>query len=61
MKKIIYILSAALALAACDTKVEKLKVQDIKTYSLDENALSAEDQAYYENLREWKKSKHRGC
>lgn len=58
MKKIIYILSAALAIAACDTKVEKLKVQDIKTYSLDENALSAEDQAYYENLREWKKSKH---
>jgi len=58
MKKIIYILSAALALAACDTKVEKLKIQDIKTYSLDESALSAEDQAYYENLREWKKSKH---
>ena len=58
MKKIIYILSAALALAACDTKVEKLKIQDIKTYSLDESALSAEDQAYYENLKEWKKSKH---
>ncbi len=58
MKKIIYILSAALALAACDTKVEKLKIQDIKTYSLDESALSSEDQAYYENLREWKKSKH---
>lgn len=58
MKKIIYILSAALALAACDTKVEKLKIQDIKTYSLDESALSAEDQAYYEGLREWKKSKH---
>jgi len=58
MKKIIYILAAALALAACDTKVEKLKIQDFKTYSLDESALSAEDQAYYENLREWKKSKH---
>lgn len=58
MKKIIYILSAALALAACDTKVEKLKIQDFKTYSLDESALSAEDQAYYENLKEWKKSKH---
>ena len=61
MKKIIYILSAALAVAAvssCDTKVEKLKVQNFKTYSLDENDLSAEDQAYYENLREWKKSKH---
>jgi len=61
MKKIIYILSAALAVAAvssCDTKVEKLKIQDIKTYSLDENALSAEDQAYYKNLREWKASKH---
>ena len=58
MKKIIYILSAALAIAACDTKVEKLKIQDIKTYSLDESALSAEDQAYYENLKEWKKSKH---
>ena len=58
MKKIIYILSAALALAACDTKVEKLKIQDIKTYSLDESALSAEDQAYYEGLKEWKKSKH---
>ena len=61
MKKIIYILSAALAVAAvssCDTKVEKLKVQNFKTYSLDENDLSAEDLAYYENLREWKASKH---
>jgi len=61
MKKIIYILSSALALAAftaCDTTVEKLKVQNIKEYSLDESALSAEDQAYFENLREWKASKH---
>ena len=61
MKKVIYILSATLALAAftaCDTKVEKLTVQDFKTYSLDENALSAQDQAYFESLREWKKSKH---
>jgi len=47
-----------LGLSACDTKVEKLQLQKFKTYSLDESSLSAEDQAYFKNLREWKASKH---
>ena len=61
MKTINYILSVALAaacLSACDTQVQKLQLQHFKNYSLDENNLSAEDQAYYKNLREWKASKH---
>ena len=61
MKKISYLFSialAALALSGCDTKVEKLEVQHFKTYTLDEDALSATDKAYFENLRAWKKSKH---
>ena len=58
MKKILTIVSAALLLAACDTQVEKLEIQHIKTFSLDEADMSDEDLAYYENIREWKKSKH---
>jgi len=61
MKKILYIASVALlalGFTACNTKVEKMEVQHFKTYSLDENEMSQEDQAYFENLREWKKSKH---
>ena len=58
MKKILTIISVALVLASCDTKVEKLEIQHFKTFSLDENEMSDEDQAYYANIREWKKSKH---
>ena len=61
MKTINYILSAALAavcLTACDRQVQKLQLQHFKNYSLNENDLSAEDQAYYKNLREWKATPH---
>lgn len=61
MKKINYILFVALAaatLSACNNKIEKLTIQEFKTYSLDENDLSDADKAYYANLREWKASKH---
>ncbi|MBP3202181.1 MAG: hypothetical protein J6M31_01045 [Bacteroidales bacterium] len=61
MKRINYILSVALAavlLSGCDTQVEKLQLQQFKNYSLNEADMSAEDLAYYKNLREWKASKH---
>ena len=61
MKKFNYILTIALAataLLACNNKIEKLTIQEFKTYSLDENDLSDADKAYYANLREWKASKH---
>lgn len=61
MKTINTILTAAVAvvlLGSCNTKIEKLQLQEFKTYSLDENELSDADKAYYQNLREWKASKH---
>ncbi len=61
MKKFNYILTIALAataLTACNNKIEKLTIQEFKTYSLDENDLSDADKAYYANLREWKASNH---
>lgn len=39
---------AVIAFAGCDTDVEALQVQKLKTY----------DEQYYRNLREWKKSDH---
>ena len=57
MKKILSIIPVALALLAvqsCDTKVEKLEIQHFNTYDLEKDA----QDPYYENLREWKQSKH---
>ena len=61
MKKITYLFSialAALALTGCNTKIEKLEIQHVKTFSMDENDLNDADKAYFENLRAWKQSKH---
>ena len=57
MKTITYlsaIVLGAAMLAACDTKVEKLQIQHVKSMNIDDVV----DQEYYKNLREWKKSKH---
>ena len=57
MKKILSIfpiLLAILAVASCDTKVEKLEIQHFNTYDLEADA----QEPYYENLRAWKQSKH---
>lgn len=59
MKKLAILFSlAALVVTGCDNKIEKLELQKFNTYTLDENALSEKDRAYYENLRDWKKSEH---
>jgi len=59
MKKLAILFSlAALVVTGCDNKIEKLELQKFSTYTLDENALSEKDRAYYENLRDWKKSEH---
>lgn len=58
MKKILSIfpiaLAALLAVAGCDTKVEKLEIQHFNTYDMEADAKDP----YYENLRAWKQSKH---
>lgn len=57
MKKVYYLVSAALALltiGACDTKVEKLQLQEFKTMAIEDSI----DDPYYQDLREWKASKH---
>jgi len=57
MKTITYlsaIVLGAAMLASCDTQVEKLQVQHVKSMNIDDVV----DQEYYQNLREWKKSKH---
>ena len=57
MKKILSIFPialAALAVASCDTKVEKLEIQHFNTYDLEKDA----EDPYYQDLREWKQSKH---
>jgi len=57
MKKILSIFPialAALAVASCDTKVEKLEIQHFNTYDMEKDAADP----YYEGLREWKASKH---
>ncbi|MNX34394.1 Endo-beta-N-acetylglucosaminidase F2 precursor [compost metagenome] len=45
---LLFTLFASLLFTGCDTEVEALQVQKLKTY----------DEQYYKNLREFKKSKH---
>ena len=57
MKKILTLFPialAALAVASCDTKVEKLEIQQFNTYDMEKDATDP----YFEGLREWKQSKH---
>ena len=57
MKKIMTLFSVALsvlAFSACDTKVEKLEIQQFRTFDLENDA----NEPYYESLREWKASRH---
>ena len=57
MKKIFCLISVALAVAACDTKVETLELQHFRTPGVEEELTDA-DRAYYSNLRAWKQSEH---
>lgn len=57
MKKIFCLLSALIAVAACDTKEETLELQHFKTPGVEEELTDA-DRAYYDNLRAWKDTKH---
>ena len=50
-------LATALLLSGCDTKVEKLELQHFNTPATADDLTEA-DLAYYQNLREWKDSKH---
>ena len=57
MKRIIYISFAVLtawAAVSCNTKIEKLSIQQIKSVNIEDSI----DEEYYVNLREWKKSQH---
>ncbi len=57
MKKIMTLFSVALSLlafSACDTKVEKLEIQQFRTFDLENDA----NEPYYESLRAWKESRH---
>ena len=48
---------AALLLAGCNLKEEKIVLQTFNTPG-DEASLTAADRVYYDNLRAWKESKH---